>query len=817
MLLALREVEARIGARDDVTFAAVVLIMFRLLSHAGKMSRRLRRRHWRLAFWVLALFAFVSPSVAEPPGTGRVSIKVNRLSRPPEINDFTGMKPPPDLARELTKVDGFVQWIPRDGEPASQQTEAYVGYDDDYFYAVYICFDDQPEKIRARMSRREDITRDDRVDLFLDTFDDQLRAYAFTVNPLGIQLDAMWTERETSQYDASFDTVWKSDGRLTDQGYVVLIAVPFRSLRFPATRELKWGIILTRFIPRVNEGSFWPRVTSRIEGRLNQEAVLEGLENVSPGRNIQAIPYGFFRSFRALAEQREPAFVRDSADFDTGLDLKAVFRDSLVFDVALNPDFNQVESDEPQVTVNQRFEVFFPEKRPFFLENANYFETPMNLLFTRRIADPEFGGRLTGKVGKTSIGLLFADDQAAGKAVPEDDPLSGQRTYYGVFRVNREIGRQSTVGMILTNREFDESYNRVGGIDGRFKISRNWVAAFQGVTSSTRDLDGATSAGPAYDGSIQRTGRKLSYTLEYNDRSPGFQTLTGYLPGSTATSRPGSPRIRRVPMRRDIRGVRQFLSYRFRPEGKTLIAFGPDVNVNPTWNHAGRPLDMLYSLDLNAELIGQTNLGFFYTGAVERLSRSDFESLSELSRFSSSRSGFFWSSNFWQSVGIQGEVAQGTLVNLVPAPGRPPSLSDATEGNLQLTFYPGRDVRVQGTYLLARVLERGTDQSVFNNHIARLKTNWQLSRPLSARLIVQYDAVLANSQLTALETRRNLNFDLLVTYQVNPWTACYLGYNSNLRNRYLLVREADSVLVPWPSLANDSWQLFLKLSYFLSF
>jgi hypothetical protein len=763
------------------------------------------------------LLTLIDFSVAETSATQRASITVNRLSRSPEIEEFTGMEPPPDLARELTKVGGFVQWIPRDGEPASQKTEAYLGYDDQYFYAIYVCFDNQPEKVRARMSRREDITRDDRVDLFLDTFDDQLRAYAFTVNPLGIQLDAMWTERETRQYDASFDTVWKSDGRLTDQGYVVMMAIPFKSLRFRATRELKWGIILSRFIPRANEGSFWPRVTSRIEGRLNQEAVLEGLENVSPGRNIQAIPYGFFRSFRALSEQGEPAFVRDSADFDAGVDVKTVFRDSLVLDVALNPDFNQVESDEPQVTVNQRFEVFFPEKRPFFLENASYFETPMNLLFTRRIADPEFGVRLTGKVGKTAVGLLFADDQAAGKAVPENDPLSGKRTYYGVFRANQEIARQSTVGVIFTNREFDDSYNRVGGVDGRFKLGQNWVAAFQGVTSSTRYLNGDTSAGPAYDGSIQRTGRKLSYTFEYNDRSPGFQTLTGYLPGSTGTSRPGRPRIRRVPLRRDIRGVRQFLSYRFRPEGKTLIAFGPDVNVNPTWNHAGQPLDMLYSLDFNAELIGQTNLGLFYTGTIERLSPDDFEGLSERSRFSSSRNGFFWSSNYWQNLGVQGEFAQGTLVNLVPAEGSPPRLSDSTEGNLQLTFYPGRSVRVQGTYLMARVLERGTGHSVFNNHIARVKTNWQFSRPLSARLIVQYDAVLANPQLTELEKRRNLNFDLLVTYQVNPWTALYLGYNSNLRNRYLLAREDDSILVPWPRLANDSWQLFLKLSYYLSF
>ena len=149
--------------------------------------------------------------------------------------------------------------------------------------------------------------------------------------------------------------------------------------------------------------------SSRIEGRLNQAATLRGLVNISPGRNIQLIPFGAFRSFRSLDTRDEdrPQFVRDRADFDGGLDAKLVFKDSLVVDVAVNPDFSQVESDEPQVTVNQRFEVFFPEKRPFFLENASFFETPINLLFTRRIADPQFGVRLTGKLGPYALGAFL--------------------------------------------------------------------------------------------------------------------------------------------------------------------------------------------------------------------------------------------------------------------------------------------------------------------------------------------------------------------------------------------------------------------------
>jgi hypothetical protein len=727
------------------------------------------------------------------------------------------MRPNPELVREMTKLQDFIQWNPRDGQPATQKTEAYIAYDSDHLYAVFLCFDTTPEKLRARLSRREDIHRDDRVDLFLDTFDDQRRAYVFTVNPYGVQADAYWLEREGRAYDPSFDTVWESDAMFTDQGYVAMMAIPFKSLRFPATREQNWGIILTRFVTRVNEGDFWPYITSRIEGRLNQSAQLTGLEGVSAGRNIQLIPYGFFRSFRALDDLGEPEFVEGRADFEAGLDAKMVLRDSFVLDVAVNPDFNQIESDEPQVTVNQRFEVFFPEKRPFFLENASYFETPNNLFFTRRIADPQFGVKLTGKAGPWAVGALFADDQSIGKSVVEDDSLFGERTFYGIIRVNRDIGTQSTIGGIYTDARLAGAYNRVGGFDGRIKLSENWVTAFQAVASSTRETDGTESSGPAYDWSLQRVGRQLDYNLDYRDRSQGFRTESGFLPGSTGSSRPGQPRVRRVPLRPDIRSARQFVSYRFRPEGEHLIAWGPDVTVNPTWDYDWKPLDLLYSLDLNWELVGQTFLGVFYTGVQERLGPADFATLPELTKFSSSRIGLFTSSYIIRQLGIQAEFAEGTLINIVPPEGSPPVLANSTEGKLQLTWFALKNVRLTGTYILARVLERDNSASVFNNHIGRLKVNWQFDRKASIRAILQYSGLLANPETSSLETVKNFNTDLLFTYLVNPWTALYIGYNNNLQNRALQIDEVGRDIIRTPGLRNDSWQFFAKFSYFLNF
>ena len=778
-------------------------------------------------FEVLAILGLVmsasaparGASVDERPGPGR-SMHVPRLATPPTLEDFVDMRPAPHLEGRMARVDQFTQWIPRDGQPASQRTEAYLGYDQAFLYVVFVCFDSEPERIRARLSKRGDIFRDDRVDVFLDTFNDQLRSYVFTVNPYGVQADANWIERAGRQYDPSFDTVWESDGRLTAEGYVVWMAIPFKSLRFSPEKSQEWGILLSRFITRSNEGSFWPHVTSRIEGRLNQAGALQGISGVSPGRNLQLIPYGFFRSFRALdtSDPDHPRYVSESADLDGGLDFKGVFRDSLVLDATVNPDFSQVESDEPQVTVNQRFEVFFPERRPFFLENASYFETPINLFFSRRIVDPGLGVRLTGKAGKYAVGALFANDRAPGKAVPEEDPLFGEKSRNAVLRVSRDLWSQSNVGMIYTESRLADSFNRVAGLDARLLLSPNWVTTVQGAASSTRLTDGEELSGAAWDAVLQRTGRKLNYTAEYNDRSPDFRTALGFLPGGRGPSRPGRPRTRRLLLRPDFRGFQQSLSYRFRPEGDVLIAWGPDVSVHPSWRHDGSSLDTLYSVDLAAELIGQTNVGVFYTGLEERLTPDDFPALPEETRYSTARQGVYWSSRaLSRVVSFAGEYARGTVINLVPPEGVEPPLADATQGLLSATWFATHAVRVEGTYVFSSVSERSGSRPAFDNHILRGRLSWQLTRELSARTIVQYDSLAADPELTSLETARNLNVDVLVTYLVNPWTALYVGYNNNQNDLRLMPREDVTDLVRTGRLGPDSWQFFVKLSYLFRF
>lgn len=743
---------------------------------------------------------------APPPTFGQVTIP--RVSSAPQLEDFLQMKPSPAWAGKLARVDRFVQRVPSDGEPVSQRTEAYLGYDDKNLYAIFICFDREPQKIRARLSRREDVFDDDTVELILDTFHDHRRGYAFFSNPLGVQADALWTEGQ--DFDFSFDTVFSTEARVTPEGFVIEMAIPFRSLRFASNDPQTWGILLNRNIQRNNESSFWPQYSSRITGRLNQEADATGLENISPGRNFQLIPYGIFRSFREidLRDLDHPKFTQRDAFGQVGLDAKAVLKDKFVLDATANPDFSQIESDDPQVTVNQRFEVQFPEKRPFFLENSNYFQTPIQLLFTRRIVDPQWGARLTGKDGPWAVGMLVADDASPGAEVAPGDSLFGKHAYFAVGRISRDLGSQSSLGVMFTDREVGPYFNRVGGIDGRFKLNSNWIASFQGVVSSTLCSDtrnnsctlGTYLAGPAAEVTLQRDGRKLNYFLDYADRSDGFRTFTGFDPQP------------------DIHNVYQRVQYSFRPEGKHLISWGPQMEVYHTFDHQGNYLNSGYFPSLRTEFAGQTFLNFYYAKEMELLRPRDFSTLTSNRKYVRHTSEVEFKTSVYRPISFQMDYRFGSRVNYDSPDNVAPFLAGRSSVTTTLTVRPTKSLRVDNTYLLFRLHNRLGPSGSLNNHIIRSKWNYQYTRRLSFRFIGEYNAVLANPAFTFLETSRNFNADFLITYLVHPSTAIYVGYNSNLENVHLpLANDVDGNLLHSGRLKNDGRGLFVKASYLFRF
>jgi hypothetical protein len=772
------------------------------LRFAFSARGKFRRDAW-LAVVVVAL---ASVGFAAPP-----NIQIPRIKTPPLLSDFEDMQPSAPISGEMVKVTGFIAREPADGAQPTQNTDVYLAYDQRNLYAVFVCWDTDPSKIRARMTRREDIFSDDTVEIMIDTFHDARRGYAFNANPFGIQLDALWTEgsirnnspSDFSGFDASFDTVWRSEGHLTSRGYLVLMAIPFKSLRFPNTEQQEWGIILNRSIPRTNENLFWPRLSIRIQGRFNQAAAATGLEHVSPNRNIQLLPYGLFSSFRDI-DQRDPNhpfFESRAFKPEVGLDSKFILHDSFVLDSTVNPDFSQIESDQPQITVNQRFEVFFPEKRPFFLENSNYFTTPINLVFTRRIGHPEFGLRLTGKTGPWAVGVLASDDRAPGEAVPPSDPHRGDRATFAIGRVSRDILNQSTVGAIFTDLEFGGGYNRVGGADANIKLDQNWRIQGQAVASSTLKVDGAYLAGPGYKIDLERSGRKFNLQSLYLDYSPGFDTEAGF--------------VNRV----DIREQNIVASYFFRPEGKFLISYGPTLQQFNMWDHSGTALDYFVFPGFRVDMTRNTYFNFhpFAYDDVRLRPTLDFTGLTRVTSYPQPFWGIEGGTSWYKQFDFTWFFVSGGGVNYNPAAGRIPAIGHEDQGSFTLTFHFG-PLRIDNAYLLEHVRESKSNLTAVTNHIVRSKWNWQFTRELSARMVLQYTSVLSNPAISSLSPTKNFNADFLITYLVHPGTAIYVGYNSNLQN-------LDRQLIPTPTgllttrndFINDGRQFFVKASYLFRF
>ena len=747
-----------------------------------------------------------------PQGAKIPLSKIPRVYRAPQLEDFLENHP---REAELTVTD-FRQNTPGDGTPATEATTAYLSYDDKNLYAVFVCHDEAGQ-VRAHLSKREASDQDDGVGVLLDTFRDFHRAYFFYSNPLGVQTDAIYTEGQG--YDFSFDTLWDNAGRITGDGYIVFFSVPFKSLRFSNDPQQTWGVALYRVILRKSEYDYWPYVTQRVAGLTQQFAPVGGLEKVSPGRNIQLIPYGLLAHDHFLDQPSggPPGFV-DKYEHRAGLDAKFVSQDALTFDLTLNPDFSQVESDDPQVTVNQRFAVFFPEKRPFFIENAGFFLTPINLFFSRRMADPQFGSRVTGKVGKWTLGALVIDDRQPGQGFtsgPYDT-----RAVDGVVRVTREFGNQSYVGGFFSSRDFADTSNRVASLDARLKFSKNWVVDIQGVHSWTRqDLNAGQNCmsfrasnpawgsqhGNALWADASYSGRHFSFSTSYNDFSPNFCTELGF--------------VNRI----DIRQNNLFGAYFWRPEKSKVVDFGPTASETVDWNHNNILEDWQVAVGFQVDLTKQTTLSINRGEAYELFGNIGFRKHS---------TSLLAATQPYKWISFSSRYTQGIGENFFPAPGLLPFLANASRVNFGLTLRPSSRFRFDDLLIYYRLGTRPgwttppftPGQSVFNNYLNRAKLNYQFTKELSLRLILDYNATIANAQLLDVQTNlggvnggpfapsKLFTTDVLLTYLLHPGTAVYAGYNNGFTD--LSLANVAGGIGPRGSPANTTNRLFfVKLSY----
>jgi hypothetical protein len=750
--------------------------------------------------FAIAAAAMATPVYAAqtPERPAPIRLVIPKLSTEPRLDDFITMNPAPDTVRPMARVEGFTQRWPDDGKPERMKTVAFLGYTDEALHVVYLAFDPDPSALRAHLLRREEVftVNDDAVELRLDTYGDQRQSYYFVANPLGVQLDAAWPE-VGGQYDDSFDLVWHSRGQRTGDGFVVLMSIPFRSLRFRPSAEQEWGIYLGRWIPRTGEWNFWPPISIRQQSYLAQMARLDGIRNVTRGRGVQLIPYASARAFRAFdqRDRERPGVVRDLADPSIGLDAKLVVRDALVLDATANPDFSQVESDAPQITANQRFEVFFPEKRPFFLENAGFLQTPINLMFTRRIADPQVGVKLTGRAGAWSVGSLVADDQAPGKRVVPSDPLSGSRAWVTVARASRNLIGQSSIGAIVSHRAVNDRTNTVSGLDSRVRFRRVWTVDSQLAFSQlARDESTPVDRGSAYFLSLARNGRSLHMRTELDGRSPDFATDLGFVP------------------RLDVHEATQTIGYTSRP-ASALADWGPTVLVERVWAHDGTPLDWRARPSIAFNFQRATSFSAFAEQSEVTLRPGDAPQLTTATAYRPNTWGVTASSSPRPAWGASMTITRGTGINFAPAVPHAPDLGDQSSSRLSLSVRPMTPLRIENTWLRS-ALESGGSRA-FVTHILRSQWAWQFTREWSLRFIGQYESTSADALRSSLTPRRNFNGDVLLTRLINPWTALYLGYNGNAQNLALSADPAEQRLVRTEVLQRDAWQVFAKWSHLL--
>jgi uncharacterized protein DUF5916 len=608
---------------------------------------------------------------------------------------------------------------------------------------------------------------------------------------MGVQMDGLITEGQDE--DFSFDTVWRSQGRLTPDGYVVWMAIPFKSLRFDNGARGTWGIALARYVPTTNESSTWPYITRRVEGYVPQFAAMHALTETKSGHNFQFIPYVFASQQRFLDTAASVPALQRANEFRGGLDAKDTLHNGLTLDFTANPDFSQVESDEPQVTINQRYEVFFPEKRPFFTESAGFFQTPENLFFSRRIVDPQFGTRATGKVSGWTVGLLAIDDRAPSRGLAFDDPQSGERAHIGVARIQRDLGKESTLGGFVSQYSFGPSSNRVFSLDSRLKLNSNWIATAQAVQSSAHDLDGAPSSGHSVLAEIEHEGRHLIFDTTYVDRSPGFRADLGFIP------------------RVDIRKISNQIGYRWHPEQGPLISFGPTLYSSIDWGYNGQLQDWSLDIPFTVKLKRSTSITVGHQEVFERFQNLSFRQCATYGNFSTEL--VHWAS-------VDATYERGTNINYFPAQGLTPFLASSTDASLGFTLRPGSHLRINQDYIFERlgtIPGRGPAvprEAVFNNHLLRTKVSYQFTRALSFRTILDYDAVSPNASIVDLERSRHLGLDFLLTYMLNPGTAIFAGYSNQFENLRLDPSGTHRTASPEFSTGR---QFFVKISYMLRF
>lgn len=663
---------------------------------------------------------------------------------------------------------------PGENTPARVRTTVYIGEDGKHLRVAFVAEDPNPGEIRAFLRDRDSAFNDDFVGMNLDTFDDQRRSYEFYVNPLGAQMDLIQEEASGNE-DASWDGMWDAGGRITETGYVVEIEIPFSTLRFRTGGGVQqWGADFVRFRPREHRY----RLSSNIMDRNNRCYLcgigkIRGFAGVETGRNLEIAPTVTVSYSQERAAPGAP-FASDGLKIDPGLDVKWGPSPNLTVNATLNPDFSQVEADNAQLAVNTTFALFFPEKRPFFLEGADYFSTPNDLLYTRTIADPDIGLRVTGRSGQHTYGVFVARDTVTNLLIP-----GTYGSYFDQYQIasndaalryRYDFPGNSSVGVFASERQGDDYRNSVQAVDGRWQRGAHSLVG-QWMRSSTQDPLLGDSEGDAYSAEYSYSSREWFGFYSRNSFDAGFRADLGF--------------IGQVGYHLDATGITRHWW------GGSDATFN-HVTANFRWSDQRGSDGTLLDLTRNA-----------WVGA-----NGPLQSYLEL--------GYLSRDRVWEGVRFRTRLVRfygefqpvrGVQLSLFARHGDQVDLGNVRLGTVttlqpEATLNLGRSWTVSVNHYYERLSRDGGDVYVAN--LTDFRLSWQLSLRQRLRLaLVRSDIVFepALFPAPAPANRRDISTQLIYSYKINPRTALYAGYADG----YL--GHGDE------SLFQSERALFLKLGY----
>ena len=697
------------------------------------------------------------------------------------------------------RLADFSQYQPVDGRPADDPTEILVWYSPEAIHFGIKAFEPHGDVVRATRANRDNIASEDHVQILLDTNNDRQIAFLFGVNALGVQQDGT---RSSSfgggaggssatgggsrninplegNVDLNPDYVFESRGRLVPGGYEVEITIPFKSLRYQEASVQTWGIHVLRRVQHSGFQDTWAPAVRANANFLAQSGTLVGLREMRRGLVLEATPTatGRVNGSQATAGGRDYA-----SKGDVGADVRWGIRQNLTLNGTINPDFSQVEADVGQVVLNERFALFYPEKRPFFLDGLELFDTPNQLVYTRRIVAPQGGLKLAGQLRGLNVATMLVADDERYSRTGDDTPL------FGVARLRREMGVGRTLGGVLTTREDGSDFSRLAGTDFRFYHSRLYYVELQAAQSWT-DVAGTSRNGSLLEAVWDRTGRAWGFHYELQAIDPDFDAAAGFVNRTGIISGNAFNRI----------------SFYGSPDA-FLQTYGAFIGVSRIWNNVdGRhgALETSESISPSATMRGGWQLG----GSLSRNSVAYDPAQYAGLRVLLPPSGGFGTAPFlvpdperdmWNSsirvttpthryFSATGSIGWGeTPIFREAAPGRSTRIDAAV------------DVRpttaLRGSIQFSRlVLDRVRDDSRFSSEaIPRLKVEYQVTPAIFVRLVGQYAArsraplvdragrqiITAGTAVDTGSTTNDFSMDWLFSYRPVPGTLVYFGYGS---------------------------------------